>query len=70
MRSVFPPERRRLLTTGAAAAAAGCSRATVLRAIERGELPAFRLGRHGDHRIEAEALEHWLQPTTQETAAS
>ena len=38
MRSVFPPEGRRLLTTGAAAAAAGCSRATVLRAIERGEL--------------------------------
>jgi excisionase family DNA binding protein len=38
----------------------------VWRAIERGELPAFRLGEHGAYRIAPEELEAWLQPTTDE----
>jgi excisionase family DNA binding protein len=70
MKQAIPPRmRRRLLTTGAAAAAAGCHRVTILRAIQRGELQAVRLGRNGDHRIEAEALEAWLQPTHSEEAS-
>jgi excisionase family DNA binding protein len=67
MKHAIPPRmRRRLLTTGAAADAAGCHRNTILRAVARGELPAYRLGRNGDHRIEAEALAAWLQPTHSE----
>lgn len=40
---------RPLIRTGAAAAVAGCHPTTILRAIERGELEAVRLGRRGDH---------------------
>ena len=58
--------RRSPLSTGEAAALVACHPTTVLRAIERGELPAFRLGHNGDHRIRREALEKWLRPTTQE----
>jgi excisionase family DNA binding protein len=52
------------LSTGAAARVAGVHPTTVLRAIQRGELPAHRLGRRGHHRIDREELERWLQPTT------
>jgi excisionase family DNA binding protein len=54
------------MSTGAAAALAACHPTTILRAIQRGELQAVRLGRHGDYRIDAEALEAWLQPTPSE----
>ncbi|CAN5185449.1 hypothetical protein BH09ACT13_BH09ACT13_11960 [soil metagenome] len=59
--SVTTPQ---LATTAAAARVASCGRATVWRAIQRGELEAIRLGRHGDYRIPAEALDAWLQPAT------
>ena len=54
-------ERR--LSTGAAARIAGCHPITVLRAIERGELPAVRLGEHGHYRITREDFQEWLRPT-------
>ena len=54
------------MSTGAAATVAGCHQTTILRAIEKGELPAFRLGRHGDFRIEPEALSEWMRPATEE----
>jgi excisionase family DNA binding protein len=54
---------RRSLSTGAAARRAGCHPTTVLRAIDRGELPAHRLGSHGHYRIAPEQLEAWLLPT-------
>jgi excisionase family DNA binding protein len=62
---VIPPRlssASRSLTTGAAAQLASCHRTTILRAIERGELEAVRLGRAGDYRIAPEALEEWLRP--------
>jgi excisionase family DNA binding protein len=43
---------------------AGVHPTTVLRAIERGELAAVRLGANGHYRIRCEALEAWMQPTT------
>jgi excisionase family DNA binding protein len=54
------------MSTGEAAALASCHPTTILRAIQRGDLQAVRLGRHGDYRIEAEALARWLRPTTPE----
>ena len=54
----------RRLSTGAAARIAGCHPITVLRAIERGELPAIRLGEHGHYRIAREDFQGWLRPTT------
>ena len=54
--------RRSLVSTGEAAARASCHRTTILRAIERGELRALRLGAHGDYRIPRESLEQWLRP--------
>jgi excisionase family DNA binding protein len=54
--------RRSLISTGAAAAVAGCHSATILRAIERGELEAVRLGRRGDHRVYVDARNEWLRP--------
>lgn len=54
------------MSTGAAAALASCHRTTILRAIERGELEAVRLGRSGDFRIAPDELERWLRPTTRE----
>ena len=62
MRHGLPPATRRFLTTGTAAELAACHRTTILRAIERGELEAVRLGQHGDHRIRAESFEQWLTP--------
>jgi excisionase family DNA binding protein len=50
------------LSTGSAAALASCHRTTILRAIERGELQAVRLGRTGDYRVDAAALAAWLRP--------
>jgi excisionase family DNA binding protein len=41
---------------------AGCHRITILRAIERGELEAVRLGRRGDHRVYVDALNRWMRP--------
>jgi excisionase family DNA binding protein len=58
--------RRPAMSTGEAAALASCHPTTILRAIERGELRAYRLGPHGDHRIEAAALEEWMRPATEE----
>jgi excisionase family DNA binding protein len=55
------------LSTGAAARIAGCHPITVLRTIERGELPAVRLGEHGHYRIAREDFQSWLRPTTEET---
>jgi excisionase family DNA binding protein len=65
MQHVIPPEtaRQPLMSTGVAAALAACHRTTILRAIERGELAAVRLGRSGDFRIAPEALAAWLRPT-------
>ena len=60
--------RRSPLSTGEAAALVGCHPTTVLRAIQEGELRAFRLGPNGDHRIRADALEEWLRPTAEEEA--
>ncbi len=54
------------MSTGAAAAVASCHRTTILRAIERGELEAVRMGRSGDFRIAPESLKAWLRPTTEE----
>ena len=54
--------RRSLISTGTAARLAGCHPTTVWRAIERGELQAFRLGANGDFRLRAEALDAWLTP--------
>ena len=53
---------RRPLSTGAAARRAGCDRATVRRAIERGELVGFRLGPHGHYRVSRQSLQEWLRP--------
>lgn len=50
------------MSTGAAAALASCDRTTILRAIQRGELEAVRLGRTGDYRIPTDALAAWLKP--------
>jgi excisionase family DNA binding protein len=60
-----PPKThgRRLLTTGGAARLADCDSATIRRAIVRGELEALRLGKRGDYRIPADALNEWLRPT-------
>jgi excisionase family DNA binding protein len=54
---------RRSLSTGAAARRVGCHPTTVLRAIQRRELEAVRLGARGNYRISREALEAWLQQT-------
>jgi excisionase family DNA binding protein len=64
MAHAVPPRTtaRRFLTTGTAARLAACHPVTILRAIERGELEAVRLGPSGDHRIAPEALEEWLRP--------
>jgi excisionase family DNA binding protein len=47
---------------------AGCHRITILRAIERGELEAVRLGRRGDHRVFVDALDRWMHPVGTEDA--
>jgi len=54
--------RPRSLSTGAAARVACCHRTTIVRAIERGELKAVRLGRKGDYRVPVDALNQWLRP--------
>jgi excisionase family DNA binding protein len=54
------------MSTGEAAALASCHPTTILRAIQRGELQAVRLGRRGDHRIHRQALEEWMRPATEE----
>jgi excisionase family DNA binding protein len=51
-----------LLTVSHAMARAACSRATLVRAIQSGELKAVRLGRTGSYRIAPEALADWLGP--------
>jgi len=66
MQGARPPmlvsRRRPLISTGAAAAVAACHPTTILRAIERGELEAVRLGRRGDHRVYVDALNKWMRP--------
>ena len=52
------------MTAGEVALRAGCSRVTVWRAINDGELPAFRLGARGTFRVRPESLEEWLLPAT------
>jgi excisionase family DNA binding protein len=49
-------------TAGAVAQLVGCHPVTVRRAIDRGELDAFRLGTRGTYRIRPEALNDWLRP--------
>lgn len=61
---------RRPLSTGAAASVAGCDRATIRRAIENGELRAFRLGPHGNYRIDREALAEWMRSAHPEGEAA
>jgi len=61
---------RTLISTGAAATVAGCHPTTIRRAIDRGELEAYRLGERGDRRLTMEALTRWLRPAhdpTEET---
>ncbi len=41
-----------------------CSRVSVYRAIDRGELEAVRLGENGSLRVSEAALERFLRPTT------
>ena len=65
MHGATPPKlaaRRSPLSTGEAAALVGCHPTTILRAIQEGELRAFRLGPNGDHRIRAKDLQSWKQP--------
>jgi excisionase family DNA binding protein len=74
MHGVTPPpkmvdRRRPLISTGAAATVAGCHPTTILRAIERGELEAVRLGRRGDHRVFVDALDRWMHPVGSEDSA-
>ena len=68
MSRVLPPAagRRSLLTTGAAARLAACHEATIRRAVKAGDLPAVRLGEHGNLRIPVDALERWLRPAQPE----
>jgi excisionase family DNA binding protein len=56
------------LTTGALAVRLGVHRSTILRAIDRGELEALRLGPHGHYRIPADAAERWLDFSERATA--
>jgi hypothetical protein len=49
----------RSVLTGTAARLAPCHPATVRRAIERGDLEAFRLGPRGAWRITPDALHRW-----------
>ena len=51
----------RSFLTGTAARLVGCHPATVRRAIERGDLEAFRLGPRGAHRITLDALQQWAR---------
>jgi excisionase family DNA binding protein len=67
MQQTVPPRRQSRpevppLTAGQVAQRAGCSRVTVWRAIDRGELEAYRLGARGTYRVRPEAVEAWLQP--------
>ncbi len=62
LRAVVNRQRPPLISTGAAAAVAGCHPVTILRAIERGEPEAVRLGRRGDHRVYVDALNGWMRP--------
>jgi excisionase family DNA binding protein len=61
--------QRPLISTGASAAVAGCHPTTILRAIERGELEAVRLGRRGDHRVFVDSLNAWMHPVGTEDSA-
>lgn len=56
------PAAGALVSTADAAEIASCHRLTIVRAIERGELAAVRLGRTGHYRIERESLTAWLEP--------
>ena len=52
----------RSISTGTAARLVGCDASTVKRAIARGELDAYRLGRRGMYRIDVAALRDWARP--------
>jgi excisionase family DNA binding protein len=60
-------EHTRLLTVKEVAAVLGQHRITVYRAIERGEIPAVRLGagKSAPIRVREETLEALLQPATE-----
>jgi len=49
-------------TPGELATALRCSKSTIYRAIDRGELPAVRLGQSGAFRIRPEAVEEFVRP--------
>ena len=51
----------RSISTGTAARLVGCDASTVRRAITRGELDAYRLGRRGMYRIDVAALRDWAR---------
>lgn len=50
------------LSLTSAAARLDVHRYTIKRAIDRGELPAVRLGARGDLRVRIADLEHWARP--------
>ena len=59
MREVPPVPAKgepRSISTGTAARLLGCDASTVRRAITRGELDAYRLGRRGMYRLDPAAL--------------
>jgi excisionase family DNA binding protein len=56
-----------LIRVSTAAHLAGVSRAHLYRLIERGEVPAIRVGEHGPIRVDREPFLEWLyggQPVT------
>ena len=57
----------RSISTGAAARLVGCDASTVRRAVTRGELDAYRLGRRGMYRIDVVALREWARPVQEDT---
>jgi len=64
MREVLTPSKSglggpRSVLTGTAARLVDCHPATVRRAIERGDLEAYRLGARGAWRITPDALHRW-----------
>ena len=67
-RNASPAFRREYATVDqhrVAARLVGCDASTVRRAIRRGELDAYRLGRRGMYRIDVAALRDWARPVNE-----
>ena len=60
--------REQYATPAEVASRLRCSRATVYRAIDRGELAAVRLGETGSLRIRADAIDEFVRPVRAEGA--